>query len=200
MFIVIEGLDGVGKTTAAKSLASELRGEFFPWLHPPYEQVLPLIWNDVTVSEASKHLAFLAAFKHMSDIADSARYAERTIVTDRYYFCSIAMHRSLAALAGETPLHFDSAILACKKPDAAFYLALGEEARRKRLSERGRPLSPVELLLDQNPDLCRQITQNYEELATGGVMTRIEIDGLSPEEVVSAIIRKVGDGDATAVL
>jgi dTMP kinase len=200
MFIVIEGLDGVGKTTAARRLAAKLQGEFFPWLHAPYRQALPLIWNEETVSEASKHLAFLAAFRHMSDIAGSASYRAKTIVTDRYYFCSLAMHQPLAALANETPLHFNSSVLACKKPDFAFYLALDEKSRRERLVERGEPLSPVELLLDGNPDLCKQIAHNYEKLAVAGEMIRIETDGLSRDEVVGAIVRKVEIGSSAAAL
>ena len=191
MVIVIEGLDGIGKTTTAKLLAQELNGQFFPWLHPPFKQALPYIWENDSVSEASKHLAFLAAFKHMSDIADSEPYRSETIVTDRYYFCSLAMHPPLAELSGERPLDFDRACLAFKKPDFTFYLELEEEIRRQRLSLRGAQLTPVEKLLDANPAFCLAVRKNFDAMAAARAMTRIPIGGLSPKEIVQKILGQI---------
>jgi thymidylate kinase len=192
MFIVIEGLDGVGKTTTAELLATTLKGEFFSWLHAPYTEALPLIWSNESVSEASKHIAFLAAFRHMSDIVASTAYRGKTVITDRYYFCPFAVHKPLAALARETALNFTATDLGLTKPDFAFYLALDEESRRKRLATRGKHLSPVEFLLDQNPKFCEQVTENYENMAASGEMIRIATEDLSPTETIDAIIRKIG--------
>jgi dTMP kinase len=191
MFIVIEGLDGVGKTTIANLLATKLKGEFFPWLNPPYNAALPMIWENDQVSEASKHIAFLAAFKHMSDILESAAYRDKTVVADRYYFCPFAVHGPLAARARETALTLDAALLGLKKPDFAFYLALDEMTRRQRLAERGKSLSQVESLLEAYPEFNRQVRQNYENMAGSGGMTEIDIRGHSPVETIDAILREI---------
>ena len=191
MFIVIEGLDGVGKTTVANLLAATLQGEFLSWLNPPYEAALPLIWDNAEVSEASKHIAFLAAFKHMSDIIESAIYRDRIVVTDRYYFCPFAVHGPLAARAGERPLALSADLLGLKIPDFAFYLALDETTRRKRLAERGKPQSPVESLLEEDPDFNQWVRRNYENMAASGEMTKIDIAGHSPAETIQTIIQTI---------
>jgi len=192
MFIVIEGLDGIGKTTTAEHLAAKLKGEFFPWLHSPYEQALPCIWENDLVSEASKHLAFLATFRHMSDIVASPSYQDKTMVTDRYYFCSFAMHEPLARITGEKALNLKNIPLGFKRPDFAFYLALGEKQRRERLASRSKPLTPVEILLSENAAFRAQVTQNYEAMATAGEMKKIDIDDLSTEQIVEEIVLKSG--------
>ena len=192
MFIVIEGLDGVGKTTAAQMLAKSLNGEFFPWLHAPYNNAMPHIWGDERISEASKHIAFLAAFKHMSDVVSDFSYHEKIIVADRYYFCSLAMHPPLSALRQEPPLKLDYAALRLKKPDFAFYLDLNEQSRRHRLASRGEPLSPVEKILEENTDFCRQVRSNYETLVADGFLRAIPIDDLSREDVVQVLRIQTG--------
>lgn len=191
MFIVIEGLDGVGKTTAAKMLARRVGGEFFPWLHAPYDQSMPYIWDVDEISEASKHMAFLAAFKHMSDLVGTPPFLGKTIVTDRYYYCSLAMHGPLAFLNNALPLKLDYAAFCFEKPDFAFYLTIDEDLRRQRLAERDKPLSPAERLLEANPDFCLAVRKNYENLAAEGLMKAIAIDGLSREAVVEVIWREI---------
>lgn len=187
MFIVIEGLDGTGKTTTAKLLAARLNGEFFPWLQPPFDQILPVIWENNMVSEASKHIAFLAAFKHLSDIINSATYRRKLVVTDRYYFCSLAIHDSISRIANQDPLDFDRKALCFKEPDFAFYLTLDEATRRERLAQRGKPQSAVEAILEQNPSCLEQTAGNYKLMVEAGDMMQLETDDLSPDAIVERI-------------
>jgi len=143
------------------------------------------------LSEASKHLAFLATFKHMSDIAAGPDYRNKIIIADRYYFCSLAMHAPLAALTNEVPLPVDYAVFGFEKPDFAFYLDLDETSRRQRLVARGKSASPVEKLLDADPKFNEEVRANYRMLVARGLLTAIPVASLSKEEVVGAIFEKI---------
>lgn len=141
-FIVIEGLDGVGKTTVARGLASRIDGVFIETPLADF-RALRSQFNPGHNLE-SRFLFYLAAVAHASD---SIRHelTTRHVVCARYVASSVAYHRALGAR-----LIVDVDSINLVRPHYSFLLTANESERNARLVGRGRKTAEDSLLDEPN--------------------------------------------------
>lgn len=133
MFIVIEGLDGTGKSTTAKTLAEALGGKFLTTPLDKFKNVRPEL-EEIYGDESLARQLFYAS----TAVCSSNRVVEELakhgcVVIDRYWLSTQVYHSWRTG--GE---HFllpevEASIL---KPDLTVYLNISLEVRIKRLGGR----------------------------------------------------------------
>ena len=138
MFIVIEGLDGVGKSTLAKELARYYVGIAMDTpgtgLRPLESQVLDALGGHQTARCLFYAASVLAAGQKAQQLSKSGE----TVIMDRYWLSTIAYARArdvtvdLSALEAIVPA-----------PSVTILLTLDESERQRRIN--GRCANPYDL-------------------------------------------------------
>lgn len=133
-FIVIEGIDGSGKSSIAKLLSQRLthNGEDTICIKSPIGDFQN--WSDFinnSCKPLSHYLFYLAGMVHTSEFVEKA-LINTHVICDRYIFSTQAYHIA----QGVTPIiNIDD--LKLVMPDYTFYLNVHDESvRRKRISSR----------------------------------------------------------------
>ncbi len=133
MFIVIEGLDGAGKSTTAKALAKALGGKFLTTPLDKFKAVRPEL-EDIYGDESLARQLFYASTAVCSSNQVSEELAQHgCVIIDRYWLSTQVYHSWRTG--GE---HFllpevEACIL---KSDLTIYLNVSLEERIKRLGGR----------------------------------------------------------------
>jgi len=129
LFIVIEGMDGVGKTTITKLLSKKLNG--ISYKIPPTE--LTNIRDNIDNSNKySKFFYYLSATYYASENIKSNIKEGNSVVCDRYY------QTTFSAYGDEVMdlVNSKQIINTLYKPNFCFLLTVSEEERLKRLNLR----------------------------------------------------------------
>jgi dTMP kinase len=129
-FIVVEGLDGVGKTTFSKRLAARLGAV---WLTtPPVELRAVREPFDQLFSEdiECRQLFYAASVLYMGRVAAKLRAEGRSVVMDRYW-------SSTAAYSQDSGLALCEVVGMLPAADLTIVLELEEEERQRRIKLRG---------------------------------------------------------------
>ncbi|CCW64225.1 unnamed protein product [Phytomonas sp. EM1] len=133
--IVLEGLDGVGKTLISHTLASKLEG--IPLHTPPSE------WSDIRPLFLNQDNALLRAFYSGSNYiaASGILHAaqERVVVLDRWWCSTCAMALANQFTTRTLPPEGDAVYewpSDLPKPNVGFYIFVDEQVRRARIRKR----------------------------------------------------------------
>jgi thymidylate kinase len=146
-FIVIEGLDGVGKTAVGTALAARLGGRY---LHTPPELFGPIrAAVDRVASPQTRFLFYLSAVSYASQQFEEM-LAQMTIVCDRYIASTIAYQGAMDDQLLEIVRGVE-----LLQPDITFYLVADEAVRRRRLAARSKPCGHADQLLEDATYLAR---------------------------------------------
>ena len=181
-FIVVEGIDGCGKSTAAKVLADRL-GKDVVLTREPTDSWIGAAVRDGGEEASSPYLDALLFMadraQHTLEIADWVQKG-LTVVCDRYYHSTVAYQT--AFLKGKSlGDNFDWLLDANRRisihPDITFLLLLDPERALERAGGRGN-LSRFERL-----DFLKDVQNNYERLARLDE-TIIQIDADKPSDDV----------------
>ncbi len=129
-FVVLEGIDGAGKTTLAKKLAKDLKAQYITT--PPdilgKEEIRKIMDNNVEA-----HTRFLYYLLCNSYVSDKIRkLSSQNFICDRYIHSTLSIHSILNGIEFEIN-QFNFA-----KPDLNIFLYTSEEERRKRIEKRGK--------------------------------------------------------------
>lgn len=136
--IVIEGIDGVGKTTLCENLCKKLKAEGINAI--TYESIedQKSIFNaskkrikGETTTEAQFYFYIASAIQKSAVIEHMLH--ESWVICDRYIYSTYAYHIAMGVNKKYIPL---INTLPIRKPDFAFLLTLDEPLRRERLSNR----------------------------------------------------------------
>jgi len=184
IFVAIEGIDGVGKSTIATELSTRLNNLGIPTLmmRSPvgdYQLAAPYVNNICDVD--SHYLFYLSGVKHTSEEIRKA-LGHHSVVCDRYIFSTLAYH-----IANNASAQVDIASLNILKPDFAFYISVSDEQlRMSRILGRGK-IDPGDQETRQKGSLVEKIEQEFARFGL------ISIDNTNRplNEVVNEILTRI---------
>ncbi|MCL1842543.1 MAG: dTMP kinase [Defluviitaleaceae bacterium] len=144
LFIVFEGLDGSGKTTQIKRLATRLNEEgkrdascFVT--HTPSKNPIGAMAREASkgaISFMNETLALLFAadfYQHFNEEIMPALNNGKYVLCDRYYFSNMAYQGTDDAVL-ERIITYNKAVMAARKPDVVFFLDITPEECMRRIN------------------------------------------------------------------
>lgn len=128
-FIVVEGIDGSGKSTVAAEVAKMIGGVLLRTPPQEFDAIRPIFDGDVSLG--SRFLFYLLGVACVSDAAKKALTTSH-VVCDRYVASTFAYHEALGL-----DIKVDCGNFDLIEPDLAFLLTIADEdERQKRLLNR----------------------------------------------------------------
>lgn len=178
-FIVLEGIDGGGKTTVSRELARSINAKLFRT--PPQGFGGARRHIDAKASLNPRFLFYLSSVAHAADAIRQC-LTSRHVVCDRYLTSTVAYHRAFGL-----KLDWDFDQLGLVKPDYTFFLEVGDESvRRRRLLGRGK-YTLTDAILDDDAVRSRLLDEYLKY-----PMLKIDTAPLTVEEVVYRIRAATG--------
>jgi len=190
-FITFEGIDGSGKSTAARLVADRLSRSYKVWL--TCEPTKTWLGNAVRKSHEEPVSPFTEAFLFMADRATHCSEIKKKIeegnivISDRYADSSFAYQGVALESLIEDPIKF---LIDCHKPfwivpDITFLLIAEPEFCLKRVTTRNNGLSKFEKI-----EYLRKVHNNYLKLAQNEKRIRT-IDATKKQEEVADEILEI---------
>lgn len=181
IFISLDGVDGVGKTTVAKLLAADGSFQYYKSPAGPFAQLRKEIDAHATPLERY-------CFYRLATQFDSTQISQlletNSVVCDRYIASTVAYH--IAMDARIRVIHDDAELL---KPHFAVLLGARSEVRDKRILERAKVLSDVKLEGDST------LLDRVAEIFMSFSLIYIDTSDIAAEKVAIAIKRIVARGE-----
>ncbi|MEK7478263.1 MAG: AAA family ATPase [Patescibacteria group bacterium] len=176
-FIVLEGLNGVGKTTISKLLVERLNGIYITTPSSIFQTGRVLV--DKSADPIARFLFYLAGVYQTSIEIAEIIGSGQTIVCDRYYHSTVCSNRA-AGLDVEIP-QFVNLI----QPDFTFLVTCEQNIRLSRLSKRGMGINDIR---ERKDDIEQRTVEEFRKFRL------IEVDNTisSPIVAVEAIIKIIG--------
>ena len=173
--IVVEGLDGTGKSTTVKALAERLRAKI---VHNPPSSMASERADADRQDSATRRAWYLKANREAARQAEEIRASGWPVVMDRSVASTIAFG---AAECNEPVGPWPADI---PKPDLLAILNVGNEERKRRLASRSGQRTSEETRIDADSSFRQRILDNYAAL--GGLI----VDANGPvDDVVHRILR-----------
>lgn len=180
--IVLEGLDGVGKTTVSRALADALGARWTTTPDPAIRTVRERI--DATWNPTERALFYAGSVLQAGREARADRAVGRDVVVDRYWASTVAYARASGADVDlETLEHH------VPPADITVFLVATESVRRRRLDDRGRTLLD-DAVLEQG----RAIASAYDEVLArpvSGHPVLLDVTALPPSEAVRRLVESI---------
>lgn len=194
-FIVIDGIDGCGKTTQTELLCAALAGDGGPPpLHlrepgstPVGERIRAILLDpDLVLSPQVEALLFAAARRAMlSDLVAPALVAGRDVVCERFHPSTFAYQAIAGGLDEDEVLDLLHTWAGSPRPDLVLLLDIEVETAARR---RGPPTDRIE---SKGLDFQRVVAEGYRRSAALlGRVAVVDARG-TPEEVHAAILEEV---------
>jgi dTMP kinase len=186
VFIVIEGLDGSGKTTQAKTLTAKLcrTHNAIYTAEPSKGKIGMFIRNRVLYGEkrpptAIEALLFAAdRIEHVQNEVLPALAEGRVVICDRYVYSSLAYQGS----AGLNLDWIETINQHALKPDLALFIDVDPEAVQARLKSRKSVM--------ENLETQRKVREIYQKFIEKGELIRVNGDkpkNMVADEILSAV-------------
>ena len=189
LFIVIEGVDGTGKTTLAEGLQSRLSDlgmRSVLTAEPTDGPVGSLLRKGVTDNPKAEALLFVSdRAMHTDEMMEHVRNGE-TVICDRYYASTLAYQAASGKGVDESWLRaLNDEVIA--RPDFVFLLDADPEMCSRRIDSRGEERSRFERLEYQ-----KLVRENYLRIAEEDDFTIIDASK-GPEQVLDEVFSKIKD-------
>ncbi len=133
MFIVIEGLDGVGKSTITKALAKDIDAVMLATPGDKFNSMrseLELIYKD---NHQARQLFYMSTVVSISEQVRDLISKGKNVIVDRYWLSTQVYHQWKSENHHFELADVENSILV---PDVTLYLQLPLEQRKKRLFSR----------------------------------------------------------------
>ena len=193
--IVVEGLDGVGKTTLSRALASVLDAEWTSTPGSAFDPVRPTIDAVLRDHPEALQLFYASTLLAASDRARRWLAEGRSVVVDRYWCSTVAY----AGLQGRS-LDLGAIAERLVPADATLFVDLAEEERVRRLRARGMTDADAASLQPLAAATLRaHFVRALKEPLAGNVRPLL-LDGLSTEAAVHAARMALRDAVAAPSL
>jgi len=198
LFIVIEGLDGSGKSSASAALKERLEVTFSGKIKRSYEPHNPSCGGDYIREVLEKRITefdpFVLSLAYAANRLDHnarlikpwlAKGDDHIFICDRYYLSSLVYNSA-------EDFSFDQVMLLNKnaqKPDIIFFLNVSTEVCRERMNKRNEPTELFETKLDTYRNKYFSAIKYLQQERGENV---IEIDGNQTlEEVVNDMLQGI---------
>jgi len=182
-FIVLEGLDGVGKTTLAAGLAGHLGGVVLDTPGPELRRLMPEFLEGLRRDVDARVLAYLAS--GLAQGREACRLADSgtPVVLDRYWCSSLAYGRAFGAT-----VNVDELAASFTRPDLTILLTIDDAERRRRLVARG--IEGEEDRLTQEAAFRELVLAGYraQQPAGLGVDVEVHVSGAGVEEALGRVV------------
>jgi len=182
-FIVLEGIDGSGKSTQSKKLSKWLETFTHAQTLCTYE---PNIYREILFSSHITCLTELLIF-----LADRSEHTARIILPSLEAGTNIICERwNASTLAYQNMPQAQGIITLCKfpKPDIQIYLDLNPIEAMKRIQQRAKLPDPYER---RGIKYFSQVLERYRKLSQLEGMLEVKCDGKSENEIHSEIVKKL---------
>lgn len=140
-FIVLEGLDGVGKSTLANKLAEQLGAQFMSTPGDRFKAIRSPVMEAFGEDQLAKALFYAATVSSEGRKARSIVDQDRSVVMDRYWASTLAYAKARGVSANIDALESD--LIAA---DITVLITLDENTRLKRLQQRGMTAEDLETI------------------------------------------------------
>ena len=162
LFIVLEGIDGSGKTTLRDGICNSLKNNGFeaiPTAEPTNEKIGRFLRDGGTDNQLAEALLFVADRAcHTDDIKEKLERGI-SVVCDRYYASTLA-YQSAGSGGPDYDLLVTLNELATIEPDITFLLDIDPEKGLSRVDDRGEERSKFEKL-----EFQKRVRAKYLEIA-----------------------------------
>ena len=184
--IVLEGLDGVGKTTIRAGLAAHLGATALDTPGPTLRQLMPSILEAQHRDVDARVLTYLAAGLAIGRRARAIADAGTPVVLDRYWCSTLAYGRAFGATVDVSAVAMGFA-----HPDLTILLIIDDAERLRRLQERG--VEGEEDVLTQQRAFRSKVLAGYRGQQPEGLGVDVEVDviGADREEALRRVIEAV---------
>jgi dTMP kinase len=188
-FIVIEGIDGSGKTTLAKNIERYLldQGKEVLLTHEPTDGPIGSLIRSMLRREtpaapvdALQYLYVADRLQHVAGMIEPALNKGAWVICDRYHYSTMAYG---AATGVDQEVTAPPKFLL--KPDVALYVRVSVSTAVARITQRGQQREYFE-----KENLLRSISQAYDALIQDHALVVIDGEG-SPEQNFSQALQYV---------
>jgi len=181
-FIVIEGIDGSGKTTVCKLLSQKINGLFYKTPSLPFSDFREDI--DRYVNIQSRFYFYLSSVIHASSEIDNL-LNQNHVVCDRYILSTLCYHRA----ADSSFYSFNEQNIDILRPDYTFYLDAEYEIRMKRVVKR-------EQINYEEAITTKLHNKNYQEkvkleFLKYNNLIKLDTSNVSADNVTETIINRI---------
>ena len=192
-FIVVEGLDGIGKSTVTKLLAERFANYNQPCYrtYEPTRGPIGKLIRSILAGNEKPHsmgaMALLFSADRIEHIYNEIipNLANNFVICDRYYYSNMA-YQSFDDIGLESVVqHNNDAIKLCK-PDIVFFMNVTPEECMKRIEKRGEEKSIYETLHELEISY-RQYLAAIERMKTIDDIFFVGSNTMSAEETVDQI-------------
>ena len=180
MFIVLEGIDGVGKSTVTRLVAETL--DLIPYATPPKEYMERRREIDLNGSPQQKFNFFrdgvLVAAAEIRQLLSTGK----SVICDRYWMTTYVYHKIIGVKVSEDD--FTNLL----QPDLTILLTASPEHQLQRLIERGMSINDTQMV-PRNLEL----RQAYDELFNKELFINksVSTDNRSAMQVASHVARTI---------
>lgn len=195
VFAVLEGLTGVGKSTAAKRVAEQLGMRFISPMSTEFLDARNLLDSDSRMLDARYAFYFASILHAASEINDLLDSGEHVIV-DSWIYRTHATHKALGSRLTLKPPSW------IPEPDVKVLLTCDEEERKRRIASRSQ-VSPYwkSLCDDVSEDVLAwyrknikklvEVTVSYKVASSAVVSSDQSTTELSIERMVGDVVAKI---------
>lgn len=180
-FIVLEGLDGVGKSTLAQGVAQSLGGVLTSTPGSEFASVRGDILQALKQDQLGKALFYAATVSLQGRIATEQVRHGGTVIMDRYWASTIAYARARGVTAD-----LDALTPGFAKPDITVLITLDESQRVTRLTQRGATAEDIETLCPTFQATVMHVLRTHCTLT-------VDVSGLDEQEATAKVIDAIAN-------